>query len=96
MSATTKAPAADKEAPAKDPKAFADPEARGDVAADAWRRNQRTSNKPAPQPSQFQVSYNGESKEITAVNEREAWAKFCDAVGKYPSPKSPGIEIKKL
>lgn len=79
----------------KNPKEFADSDARVEVGRNAWDRNTRKPARPAPLLT-FEVSYNGKSAKVRAVSEREAWAKFCDKVQNWPSPRVPGITITKV
>jgi hypothetical protein len=80
----------------KNPKEYVDAEARVEVGRSAWERNQRKANRPAPPPSPYQVTFGEKSAKVMALSEREAWAKFCDELKTYPSPKSAGITITKI
>lgn len=80
----------------KNPKEFADAEARVAVSQDAWRRNSAANKTKAAPLATFVVSFNGKSSTVRAASEREAWAKFCDEHQSWPSPKTPGIQIEKV
>ena len=51
---------------------------------------------PAAGLPRFRVSLNGESMEVQARDEREAWALFCDSRRSWPGPKSPGRKVEAL
>lgn len=70
------------------------PEARLQVMRDAWER-QNTKN-PVRPPKHYSVSFRDKSLTVEARDEAEAWAKFCDAMKDWPSPKLPGRTIKEV
>lgn len=51
---------------------------------------------PPPKLVEFEVSWAEEKRVILARDSIEAWAVFCDAIGKHPSPKAGLCNGKKV
>ncbi len=66
------------------PKESAAPEDRSVVGRSARERQLRPLS--PPQPVKFEVRYQEKTATVEAIDENEAWAKFCDAEKVYPSP----------
>lgn len=69
------------------------PAARAAVARKAAER-QRV-NSPAKQPTKWSVGTYDKPDDLTtveALDENEAWARYCDGMGKWPSPASRIVE----
>lgn len=68
------------------------PEARLVVSRDAWARQQ--TNKPPVPEKTFQVTFRSHGTATFKAKDRgDAWAKYCDKIQEWPSPRLPGIEI---
>lgn len=65
-------------------------------AAEAQKAPETVVESPKPKTPKFRVTLGDDSQEIEAVNESEAWAKFCDMRKKWPSPRTPGRTIEKV
>jgi len=48
---------------------------------------------PARARYKFRVSHGNDTLDIVAENDREAWALFCDSMGKYPDPSSGLVRL---
>lgn len=79
------------DAPAKD-SPF--PAARLEVGRSAFERNLPVNRGPAPSIKKYRVSVNGKSDVVEAIDERDAWAIYCDAQQSYPSPRASGRVIE--
>ena len=49
-----------------------------------------------PQPKRYRVSLGDKTAMVAASDRRDAWARFCDAIKAWPSPKAANIVIECL
>lgn len=66
------------------------PASRSNVGRSARARQLRPL--PARQPELFRVTHGATAQDVEALDESEAWAKFCDNQKSWPSPAGRTVE----
>ena len=69
-----------------------------EAGRDAWARNHIApeDSPEGPTPVKYAVSYGDLAANVSATDDRHAWAKACDHWKKWPSPRSSGITIERV